>query len=221
MVPFGLGTFVVALLVGFTAGCGNVKTTPHSAATDRALSPTQEDADAGLVGVEPGFDIKRYRAVVVERFTVTDPGIADAEDKRIADLAPGYLQEQLMRRLRESGLFDRVIEGGTVGAAAGAPALRLTGEIAQVQGGSRHLRFWVGFGAGRSKVELHTRFVDASTNEPVLVTATRRVAAISEALSLDYGGSNEDLIKEALRDSARDLALFLVRLARGEAPKTR
>jgi hypothetical protein len=73
---------------------------------------------------------------------------------------------------------------------------------AQVQGGSRHLRFWVGFGAGRSKVEIHSRLIDVETGLPVIDAAVRRVAAVSEALSLDYGGGNDDLVKDAFRDSA-------------------
>lgn len=52
-----------------------------------------------------------------------------------------------------------------------------------------------------------------------MVTADRRVAAISEALSLDYGGDSEGLLKQSFDNMARDLVRFLVRLSRGEAPK--
>jgi hypothetical protein len=52
-----------------------------------------------------------------------------------------------------------------------------------------------------------------------MVTADRRVAAVSEALSLDYGGDSERLLKQSFDNMARDLARFLVRLGRGEAPK--
>jgi len=53
----------------------------------------------------------------------------------------------------------------------------------------------------------------------VMVTADRRVAAISEALSLDYGGESEGLLKQSFDNMARDLVRFLGRLTRGEAPR--
>jgi hypothetical protein len=34
------------------------------------------------------------------------------------------------------------------------------------------------------------------------------------------GGSDEDLLNESFRDMARDLARFLVRLSKGEVPKS-
>ena len=47
-----------------------------------------------------------------------------------------------------------------------------------------------------------------------MVTADRRVAAYGV-----FGGDSEDHLKESFGDMARDLAKFLTRLARGEAPK--
>ena len=48
----------------------------------------------------------------------------------------------------------------------------------------------------------------------VMVTADRRVAAYGV-----FGGDSEDHLKESFGDMARDLAKFLTRLARGEAPQ--
>lgn len=49
-----------------------------------------------------------------------------------------------------------------------------------------------------------------------MVTADRRVAAYGV-----FGGDSEDHLKESFGDMARDLARFLVRLSRGEAPRPR
>ena len=207
------------VLVVLLSACGNTRTWPHFAVAGAGgLQPGIKDREAGLVGLASGFDLRAYRIVIVDRFAVTDPGLSEEDDRALADSAPGYLQAQFVSQLRESGLFERIVTPEEAASLSG-PALRLTGSIPQVQGGSRHLRFWIRYGVGRSKVEVHTRLLDAATGRLAVVTATRRVAAASEALSLDYGGSNEVLVQHALRDSARDYARFLARLARGEAPQ--
>jgi hypothetical protein len=48
----------------------------------------------------------------------------------------------------------------------------------------------------------------------VLVTADRRVAYMGV-----FGGNDEDHLRESFDDMARDLATFLARLSRGEAPR--
>jgi hypothetical protein len=211
---------VLCLTAVLSGACGNVRTTPRTVSTDSAgLQPTIKDKDALRVGVAGDVDVGRYRGIVVDRFTVADPGLDGEAAKQLADTASRYLQEEFVRHLTESGLFATVVAPPDVGPITGT-TLKLTGSIAEVQGGSRHLRYWIGFGAGRSKVEIHTRLLDAETGKPVVVTAVRRLHALSEDRPADYGRSNEDLLKDALRDSAEDYVRFLVRLARGQAPRT-
>jgi len=47
----------------------------------------------------------------------------------------------------------------------------------------------------------------------MMVTADRRIAQVAL-----FGGDDQDLLKESFDDMARDLAKFLQRLSRGEAP---
>ena len=211
------------LLVALSAclpGCGAVQTKAHDVVGTSNLQPTQADKDAGLVGISPGFQLKDYRVIAVDRFAVSPEDIKDEDDKALAASMPIFLQLQLVRRLRDSGLFDKVVNLTEAQLPTGPErALKLEGTITRLTGGSRALRFWVGFGAGRSKAQVETRFVDGQSGRIVLVTADRRVAAISEALSLDYGGDSEGLLKQSFDNMARDLGRFLVRLDRGEAPK--
>ena len=80
------------------------------------------------------------------------------------------------------------------------------------------MRFWIGLGAGRSKVQIETRLVAAESSAVVMVTADRRVGVMSEAMSLDYSGNSQELTEQTFGDMARDFAHFLVRLSRGQAP---
>ncbi len=216
---FSVSILLVALSAAL-AGCGAVQTKAHDAVGASGLQPTQDDEDAGLVGISPGFQLKDYRVIAVDRFAVAPEDIKDEDDKALAASMPLFLQSELVRRLHDSGLFEKVV---SLTEAQAPPAieraLKLEGTITRLAGGSRALRFWVGFGAGRSKAQVETRFVDLQSGRVVMVTADRRVAAISEALSLDYGGDSEGLLKQSFDNMARDLARFLVRLGRGEAPK--
>lgn len=206
----------VASTVG---GCGAVQTKAQAPLGSTMLKPTQEDRDAGLVGAAPGFNVRTYRIIAVDRVAISDPEIKDGDDRKLANVMASFFQSELVRRLRASALFDRVVNLAEDPTPIQADkVLKLEAMITQLSGGSRALRFWVGFGAGRSQAQAETRFTDASSKQVVLVTADRRVVVISEALSLDYGGDSEGLLKQSFDNMARDLVKFLTRLGRVEVP---
>jgi hypothetical protein len=199
------------------AGCfGAYQTKPDDPRGTAGLVPTVEDKDAGLVAVAPGFDLKAYRAIAVNQFPVTDPGIEDDGDRRLAQSMSVFLQSELVRRLRESALFERVINLTETPMPARLPgALRIDGDIPRLGQGSQAMRALFGlYGAGRTRAQVEMRFVDVATGKVVLLTADRRIASMGV-----FGGDSKDHLKESFDDTARDLAKFLVRLSRGEAPR--
>jgi len=207
---------LLAALVLTSAGCiGAMQTTAHEPTGSATLKPTVTDKDAGLVGIMPGFDLKRYRIIAIERFPVNDPEVKSDEDRKMAALMPDYLQTELVRRLRAAALFGRVVNLSESPLAAEAePVLRVEGSITRLEPGSRALRYLVGFGAGRTQAQAEMRFVDVQTGQVVMVTADRRVAAYGV-----FGGDSEDHLRESFGDMARDLAKFLERLSKGQAPR--
>jgi hypothetical protein len=58
-------------------------------------------------------------------------------------------------------------------------------------------------------------FVDAESGQVMMVTADRRLGSMGL-----FGGNSEDFLRESFDDMARDLAKFLTRLTKGEAPKS-
>jgi len=205
----------VGLSVALTGCIGAMQTAAHEPVGTGGLKPTQEDRDAGLVGIRSGLDLKTYQVVVVNAFKVTEPELNDDEDKKLAAEMPPYFQAELVRRLRESGLFARIVNASETEFKPGSEkALRLEGEITRLAPGSRALRYFVGFGAGRSKAQAELRFVDAESGQAVLVVADRRAAAYGV-----FGGDSRDHLRESFDDMARDFGKFLVRLSRGEAPQ--
>jgi Domain of unknown function (DUF4410) len=210
----------VCWLVGLSlllAGCfGAYQTKPDDPKGVAGLTPNVEDKDAGLVAVAPGFDLKAYRVIAVNQFPVTDPVIKDDEDRRLAQSMSVFLQSELVRRLRESDLFERVINLTETPMPAGlANALRIDGDIPRLGQGSQVARAFVGlYGGGRTRAQVEMRFVEVTTGKTVMLTADRRVASMGF-----FGGDSKDHLRESFDDTARDLAKFLIRLSRGEAPR--
>ena len=209
-----LGWLPAVLLLTACWGAQQIK--PDDPKSVSGLTPNVEDKDAGLVAVAPGFDLKTYRVIAVSPFPVTDPVIKDESDRRLAESMSGFLQTELVRRLRETTLFERVINLSETPMPAGGPsALRIDGDIPRLGEGSQAARYFAGaFGAGRTRAQLETRFVDVATGKVVMLTADRRVASVGF-----FGGDSKDHLRESFDDAARDLARFLIRLSRGEAPR--
>jgi len=209
----GLALLVVALAL---AGCGATRSSPDNPLGAGGLTPSAEDKDAGLVAIAPGFDVKGYATIAVALFPVTDK-LEDEGDRRFAAKMAAFFRIELVRRLRESGLFQRVVEVNETGyqPGPGERVLKLEGAITRLGRGSQAARYFAGiYGAGRTRAQADLRFVEAASGKVVLVTADRRVASIGF-----FGGGDEDHLRESFDDMARDLATFLVRLSKGEAPK--
>lgn len=205
-----LGLLILAFVF---AGCGAgaIQTTADDVLTVGGLKPNVKDKDAGLVAIAPGFDLKKYKLIAVEKFPVTDPAIKDEDDRRfVAKMSPVF-QVELVRRLRDSKLFEQVVNTSEIQPAPGSQALRLEGVITRLGRGDQALRMWVGGGAGAARAQAELRFVDVASGQVVMATADRRIAKV--------GGSSTELVEESFDDMARDLAKFLIRLSKGEAPK--
>lgn len=180
-------------------GCyGSYQVSPDES-VGGGLKTTQNDRDAGRVGIAPGFDVKGYRVIAVAKFPVVDPGLKDDDD----------------RRLRESTLFARVVNLSETEFQPGDDkALKLEGAITRMGEGSQAMRALFGlYGAGAAKIQAETRVADMQSGQIVLVTADRRQASMGA-----WGGDAKDHIREAFDDMARDLTKFLVRLSKGQAP---
>ena len=128
-----------------------------------------------------------------------------------------FFQTELVRRFRESGQFGRVVNlTETEFKPGGDKALRLEGDITRLGAGSQAARAMAGlYGAGRARAQADMRLVDAESGKVVAVVADRRIAQVGI-----FGGDSKDLLKESFDDMARDVARFLDRLSKGQAPAT-
>jgi hypothetical protein len=210
-----VGLIVLAISV-LALGCyGPYRVSPDDSVGAGGLKPTQSDRDAGRVGVAPGVDLNGYRVAAVAKFPVVDPSVKDDDGRRLADAMSSFLQLEMVRRLRESALFDRVVNLSEPEYRPGEDkVLKLDGEITRLDEGSQTLRAIFGvYGGGAARVQAETHIADMRSGQIVIVTADRRQATMGI-----WGGVSENHIRNALDDIARDLTKFLVRLSKGQAP---
>jgi len=208
----------VALLASLLlfAGCfGAYQVSPDNVPTVAGLPAAVEDKDAGFVAVRPGFDIKAYKVIAIDKFPVTDSAIKDTEDRRAAAEMSTILQNELVRRFRDTGLFTRVVNLGESQFTPDAEkTLRVEGVISRLGGGSQAARAFMGlYGAGAARAQADMRFVDVQSGQPVMTINDRRQASMGF-----FGGSTRDHWKESFDDMARDIGKFLVRQSQGQAP---
>lgn len=210
------GAFGIVLIALTLSGCfGAYQVSPDDPVGAGALKPTQEDKDAGRVGMAVGFNVKDYPMIAVEQFPVAKSEIEDEGDQRFADRMAAFYQSELVRRFRETGLFRSVVNlSETDFSTRPDKTLRLRGSITRLGRGSQAVRYLVGFGAGSTRAQAEMHFEDAESGQVLMVTADRRLASVGV-----FGGDDEDFLRESFKDMARDLARFLTRLAKGEAPR--
>ena len=212
-----LAVLLLAAALGLAGCIGAMQTQATDPVGAGGLAPTVEDKDVGLVGLRQGFDLKTYTVLAVDKLPVSPEVINDDEDRKAAAVMPTYFQSETVRRIREANLFAKVVNLSETSLTPGPEkTLKLQGKITQLDPGSRALRYFVGFGAGRSKAQAELSFVDAQSGEVVMVIADRRVAAYGI-----FGGDSEEHLQESFRDMARDLARFLTRLSKGEPLETK
>jgi hypothetical protein len=202
-------------LAAIAAGCvGAQQTSPDNVLSAGGLTPNVKDKDAGLVAVAPGFDIKKYKIIAVTQLPVTDK-MEDDGDRRFGAEMSSFFQTELVRHLRSSGLFVRVVNAGETQVESGSETvLKVEGAITRLGRGSQAMRYLVGYGAGAARAQADMKFVEVPSGKVVMVVADRRIASAGS-----FGGSDREHLRESFDDMARDLAKFLVRLSKGEAPK--
>ncbi len=213
---------VVVALAPWCAGCGHLgaaQQEPVSPVGAADLKPSQPDPSAGLVTVRPGFDATKYPAIAILAFPVTDSGAMSKEEAKLTVSIPPYFQLQIVQRLRATSAFTRV---DLVPEGAAAPTsdglLRLEGRITRLAAGD-DTSMWVPFSGysrlgDRMKAQIETSLVDAQTGQVVAVTADRREAPNSGLQTA------ESYVEESFQAMARDLVMFLERLARGEVVRS-
>ncbi len=129
--------------------------------------------------------------------------------KKIQAEGPRLLAESFAAKSKKLGSFSDVHIGD--GSEIPANALVVEGEFTRLDPGSRAKRYWGGFGAGKSGVEVKGRIVKAS-GEVLAEFAQKRIAVMGA-----FGGDYDRKLASDCRSIGEDIADFLDAWARGKA----
>jgi len=101
-----------------------------------------------------------YKAVEIERFTVR-------QGVELADKEVDELMKATVNNFRASNRFDSVAMAGEAAATEAAPRLKISGEVTKYVKGNQAARYFIGFGAGKTKLMVDVKLTDAATGEVV------------------------------------------------------
>ena len=83
--------------------------------------------------------------------------------------------------------------------------LVLKGKVSEMNPGSRALRYFVGFGAGKTRVEFEGELLEFPGNKPLLKFKHARVSAMGA-----FGGDYDKFLDDDSRDVSKDLGQMLI-----------
>jgi len=184
-----------------------------AAETDNDASSRPYPVDKGAILAAPVAEA----GLVVKMFSTrnTDFGTGEKEGKEKAHLvaeqmeatAPTALAQSIVNRLREGGAFASVSlhDGGEVPPGA----MTLEGEFTVLNPGSRGKRFWIGMGAGRSRICVTGRVADPA-GRPLLTFDHCRSGNLGW-----FGGRAEGMMFTDVAGTAEKVSEFLEGWAQG------
>ncbi|HEX8649937.1 MAG TPA: DUF4410 domain-containing protein [Pyrinomonadaceae bacterium] len=108
------------------------------------------------------------------------------------------MMDEIVSELQDIKKFKQVTRAGATPVdAASAPTIQLVGTVTEYKAGSRAKRYLIGFGAGKTKVVAHVKFIDKATGNVLL----ERDVDGKVVLGL-FGGKS----KTSLRDVGKEIA---------------
>ena len=177
----------------------------------------QSPVDSATIDVET---LPRDVTFVVERFGVDHADLGSAEKpgktkaQATADImkesAPTILQDALVKTLSSAGTFATVVEAGAEAPPEGA--VRLAGEFTVLNPGSKGKRFWVGMGAGQSRVCIEARVIGADGKD----LGTLRNCRSGTGSWSFVGGKADAMMTTDVVGTAEHVADFLAAWTKGQ-----
>lgn len=141
-------------------------------------------------------DKGHYGVIEVNRFDVEE-GVDFPTDYLLT------LTEDLVQQLQETRKFKEVIREGESPVSADLPVLRLVGTVTKFQKGSRAKRYFVGFGAGKTKVVARVQWVDAASSEVVAEDDVDGKVILGGLVKGESIGATRGLAKEVAKKTRK------------------
>jgi hypothetical protein len=154
--------------------------------------------------------LSTYDTIVIKDFStegVVYDNIDEEESPKVEALKPLIVKNltlSLVAEMKKRNLFKNVIENGEVK----GNAVILEGNFIEFNGGNRALRFWVGFGAGKTYLKAKGRLIDAQSGQ-VLATFEDQETGYKGVATLE---SFEDLFPHQAKSLGENIGEFIEKL---------
>jgi hypothetical protein len=151
-----------------------------------------------------------YDTLVIKEFStegVEYSSVNDEERKKIEAMFPllkANIALTLEAALKEKKVFKAIIKNGE----PTGKAVIMEGTFSEFNAGSRALKFFVGFGAGKAYIKFKGRLLDAATGKELALFEDRETG-YRGAMTLE---SYEDLFPHQAKSIGENLAKFLIAL---------
>lgn len=213
-------TFRVFLATAIAAATLSASVRTAAAQIPRAVKTIEDGILDEIALYTEKLDASAATPVVMRPFSATDSDLGTggeggkeqrkAEAKTIQEKGPTMLADAFASKLKSLGPFSSVSTGGSGEPAA--DAIVIEGKFTSIDPGSRAKRYFVGFGAGKSVVEVTGT---VKMGDRVLATFKQKRLGV-------MGNAGGDSLKKLTADTEKigeDLAKFLSTWANGKSLK--
>lgn len=147
----------------------------------------QDKKDAMIDSGDKG----KYQNVEVAPFTAQS-------DVKITPEQLKALTDSVVKELQDTKKFKQVLHEGETPTDPSAPTLKISGEVVKFKAGNRAKRYFVGFGAGKSKVIANVKYMDRGTGK-MLAEHTSDGDVFMGVFGGDSGGAKSELAKDVAK----------------------
>ena len=137
-----------------------------------------------------GENKNKYKDIEVVKFDIK-PGVEFPEEHLAG------MMDEVVKELQDLKKFGQVFRAGEVQTDTTAATLRLEGTVTEFKKGSQTKRYLIGFGAGKTKVVAHVKFIDKATGNVVFEKDVDGKVVLGI-----FGGQS----KTSLRDVGKEIA---------------
>lgn len=151
-----------------------------------------------------------YDTLVIKDFSAEGAEysrVNDEEKAGIVKMMPmlmNNIADTLTAELKSKGIFKKITRNKDYD----GKAIVLEGTFSEFNAGSRALKMFVGFGAGKAYLKFKGRFVDGTTGKELALFEDRETGYLGSMSALSY----EELFPHQAKSIGENLAKFLIKL---------
>ena len=152
----------------------------------------------------------QYDTLVIKDFSAEGAEysrVNDEEKAGIAKMMPmlmNIIADTLTAELKAKGVFKKIARNNV----SGGKVVVLEASFSEFNAGSRALKMFVGFGAGKAYLKFKGRFIDGATGKELALFEDRETGYLGSMSALSY----EELFPHQAKGIGENLAKFLTAL---------